>query len=94
MIPRTLTRRRFLRGTGVTLALPFLESVHPVSARDNESPTPRRMLLISNNLGVLPQQFFPETPGRDYQLSPYLQDLAEFRAAAVHLHQRRLFESF
>ncbi len=79
MIPRTLTRRRFLRGTGVTLALPFLESVHPVSARDNESPTPRRMLLISNNLGVLPQQFFPETPGRDYQLSPYLQDLAEFR---------------
>ena len=79
MIPRTLTRRRFLRGTGVTLALPFLESVHPVSARDNESPTPRRMLLISNNLGVLPKQFFPETPGRDYQLSPYLQDLAEFR---------------
>jgi hypothetical protein len=79
MIPRTLTRRRFLRGTGVTLALPFLESVHPVSARENESPTPRRMLLISNNLGVLPKQFFPETPGRDYQLSPYLQDLAEFR---------------
>ena len=37
------------------------------------------MLLISNNLGVLPKQFFPETPGRDYQLSPYLQDLAEFR---------------
>ncbi len=79
MTPRTLTRRRFLRGAGVAFALPLLESVRPALARDTESPTPRRMLLISNNLGVLPKQFFPETPGRDYKLSPYLQDLAEFR---------------
>lgn len=79
MIPRTLTRRRFLRGVGVALALPLMESVRPALAKDTESPTPRRMLLISNNLGVLPKQFFPETPGRDYELSAYLQDLAEFR---------------
>ena len=37
------------------------------------------MLLISNNLGVLPKPFFPEGTGRDYELSPYLADLAEFR---------------
>ena len=37
------------------------------------------MLLISNNLGVLPKRFFPETTGRDYELSPYLSPLAEFR---------------
>lgn len=79
MIPRTLTRRRFLRGVGVALALPLLESVRPALAKDTASPTPRRMLLISNNLGVLPKQFFPETLGRDYELSAYLQDLAEFR---------------
>jgi hypothetical protein len=40
----------------------------------------RRMLLISNNLGVLPKPFFPQTTGRDYQLSPYLSALAEFRS--------------
>ena len=40
---------------------------------------PRRMLLISNNLGVLPKPFFPEATGRDYELSPYLAELAEFR---------------
>ena len=57
----------------------MLESVRPALAKDTESPTPRRMLLISNNLGVLPKQFFPETLGRDYELSAYLQDLAEFR---------------
>mgnify|MGYP002623622896 FL=1 len=79
MTPRTLTRRRFLRGAGVALALPLLESVRPAFASDTESPTPRRMLLISNNLGVLPRQFFPKASGRDYELSPYLQDLIEFR---------------
>jgi len=37
------------------------------------------MLLISNNLGVLPGPFFPKQTGRDYELSPYLKELADFR---------------
>jgi hypothetical protein len=37
------------------------------------------MLLISNNLGVLPKPFFPRATGSDYELSPYLAQLAEFR---------------
>lgn len=66
------TRRRFLRAAGVALAMPVLECF---------AATPgRRMLLISNNLGVLPKPFFPQTTGRDYQLSPYLSALAEFRS--------------
>tara|TARA_R110002095_G_scaffold156646_1_gene136040 strand:+ start:493 stop:1659 length:1167 start_codon:yes stop_codon:yes gene_type:complete len=36
------------------------------------------MLIISNNLGVLPKLFFPKTSGADYQLSPYLLKLREF----------------
>jgi hypothetical protein len=79
VLRQRLTRRRFLRGAGVALALPLLESLRPALAKETELPTPRRMLLISNNLGVLPKHFFPETSGRDYELSPYLQDLAEFR---------------
>lgn len=65
------TRRRFLRAAGVALAMPVLECFAA-------SPG-RRMLLISNNLGVLPKPFFPQTTGRDYQLSPYLTALADFR---------------
>ncbi|MGI9443940.1 MAG: DUF1552 domain-containing protein [Rubripirellula sp.] len=76
---RRINRRRFLRGAGVTLALPFLDSLGLVSAKRIDAEHPRRMLLISNNLGVLPKQFFPKTPGRDYELSPYLQDLVDFR---------------
>ena len=66
-----ITRRRFLRNSGVALALPRF-------ARAAEQP-PRRMLLISNNLSVLPNLFFPAGGGREYQLSPYLRNLAAFR---------------
>ena len=52
-----LSRRQFLRGAGVTLALPFLDSLRSVSAKQPDAELPRRMLLISNNLGVLPKPF-------------------------------------
>ncbi|MFT4690200.1 MAG: hypothetical protein ACI9OD_002416 [Limisphaerales bacterium] len=73
-------RRRFLRGLGVGVALPFLECMSPVFSRAGTKPdSPRRMLLISNNLGVLPTPFFPRDAGVDYTLSPYLQELSELR---------------
>jgi hypothetical protein len=42
---------------------------------------PRRFLGICNNLGVLPEKFFPDATqaGREYTLSPYLEHLKEFR---------------
>jgi BMFP domain-containing protein YqiC len=40
---------------------------------------PRRMLAICNNLGLLPDQFFPTQAGRGYALSPYLETLKDHR---------------
>ena len=77
MIP--ISRRVFLRASGVTLALPPLECMKSLVAQPQQTQSPRRMLLISNNLGVLPKPFFPETSGREYVLSPYLSILADFR---------------
>lgn len=75
-----LNRRRFLRGLGVGMALPLLDCMTPVFGRDATDPSaPRRMLLISNNLGVLPKPFFPSKAGADYALTPYLKTLADFR---------------
>ncbi len=74
-----LPRRTFLRGAGVTLSLPLLECMSPVFLRAGTPQPPRRMLIIANNLGVLPKPFFPETTGRDYSLSPYLSLMAEHR---------------
>ena len=78
-IATSLPRRRFLRGIGVTLGLPMLECMTPVFSRAAESKPPKRMLLISNNLGVLPRHFFPNDKGPGYTLSPYLKELAAFR---------------
>src|SRR5256885_8646139 len=70
-----MNRRQFLRGAGVTLALPVLERV----AFAKSAPAPRRILAVCNNLGVLPDKFFPAQPGRRYALSPYLLHLKEHR---------------
>ena len=81
-----LSRRKFLRGAGILLSLPMLDAMQPVFAavaRNSAATTPggkpRRMLAICNNLGLLPDQFFPKQSGRDYALSPYLENLKEHR---------------
>lgn len=80
---RALSRRHFLRGTGVLLGLPLLEAMQPAFARgaDAQPAVPRRFLGICNNLGVLPEKFFPaaDQVGRGYALSPYLEHMSGFR---------------
>jgi hypothetical protein len=68
-----------LRGAGVALALPMLESMLPRSRADAPTSVPRRMVAIETNMGILPQFFFPERGGRDFPLSPYLEKLAAVR---------------
>lgn len=74
-----LSRRAFLRGAGVTLALPFLDAMRPAFAKQSAGSVPRRMVAIETNMGILPQFFFPEQAGADYKLSPYLERLAAHR---------------
>ncbi len=83
---QALSRRQFLRGAGIALSLPFLESMLPTFARAaTPAPglvpgtKPRRMLAICNNLGLLPDLFFPTGQGKDYQPSPYLELLKAHR---------------
>ena len=82
---RRISRRRFLRAAGVSISLPLLEAMLPISASAAAATAPaaaappRRMLAICNNLGVLAEPFFPKDSGRNYALSPYLENLKEFR---------------
>lgn len=84
-VPREpLSRRTFLRGAGVALALPALDAMRPVfgtaaRAAEGQSAIPRRMLCIQTNQGILPRHFFPKDAGRDYTLSPYLEILKQHR---------------
>ena len=74
-----LSRRAFLRGAGVAISLPWLDAMRPAFSADSAAATPRRMVAIETNMGILPQFFFPEQTGRDYTLSPYLERLAAHR---------------
>jgi len=82
---KSLARRTFLRGVGVGLSLPLLDAMLPAvltasqkSQFDPDNP-PRRMLGICNNLGLLPDHFFPTSQGSGYELSPYLKLLEKHR---------------
>ena len=75
-----LNRRTFLRGAGVTLALPMLDAMQlRLTAAETARSVARRMVAIETNMGILPQFFFPEKAGKDYLPSPYLQRLAAHR---------------
>lgn len=81
-----LSRRAFLRGTGVALALPFLEAMGPMAraavgaaGKSSEVGSPMRLVGISNPLGLMPDSFFPSQGGGHYGLTPLLQPLARHR---------------
>src|SRR5262245_8240247 len=74
-----LSRRTFFHGAGVAMALPLLDAMRPAFAADESKDIPRRMICIETNMGILPQFFFPEKTGRDYEFTPYLEKLAANR---------------
>jgi hypothetical protein len=75
-----LSRRAFLRGVGVTLALPFLEAMKPVfGAAAKATTAPRRMLAIETNMGLIADNFFPKDTGLDWTPSPYLELIQQHR---------------
>jgi hypothetical protein len=78
---RRLTRRSFLAGAGVALSLPMLDAMAPASTQAPGPRTPRRMIAIQTNLGILPQYFWPEGAGTgmNYGASPYLDLLRDYR---------------
>ena len=75
-----MSRRTLLRGAGVSLSLPLLNVMAPVTSRAQAAGgVPRRMFGICNNLGLLPGEFFPSSAGRDYTPSPYLKIIDDYR---------------
>lgn len=76
-----LSRRTFLRGTGVSLALPFLEAMMPARALAAvaEASAPKRMVAICTSLGIYGPALFPKETGRGYTSTPYLDLLKDHR---------------
>ncbi len=76
-----LDRRTFLRASGVSIALPFLDAMLPASAAEAKKALsrPPRMVLVGQPLGMYSENFFPKNAGRDYEPSRYLKQLQGLR---------------
>lgn len=76
-----LSRRKLIRGAGVTLALPLLDSMLPAGlARAQESGTPRsRLAAIYIPHGAVQKSWEPSSVGTDFEFSPTLKSLEPFR---------------
>src|SRR5436309_898375 len=74
-----LTRRRFLRTAGVSLALPLLDIFRPTRVFGAAGQPPKRMICICTPLGLHPANFFPTQAGSDYPQTSYLEVLKDFR---------------
>lgn len=76
--PKLLSRRAFLkRGSAAALALsPFIPTLN---LEAQESGVPKRIIFFNTFNGTIPNEFFPDDPGRDFQLKQILDPLQEFR---------------
>src|SRR5262245_36990982 len=75
-----LSRRNFLRAGGVSLALPLFDAALSSRSRGAENAEPpRRLVCICAPLGLHGPNLFPEKAGRDYESTPYLDVLKDFR---------------
>jgi hypothetical protein len=84
MLTARHSRRLFLRAAGVALALPVFEGtllrgVAGAADAKTPSPSPRRLLCMNTTLGIHTEYLFPKQAGRDYEPSPYLDVIKDFR---------------
>ena len=84
---QALPRRTFLRGLGVSLALPLLDGMVPAFAalRTTAGRAVKRLGAIYVPNGVEMRLWTPKTDGADFELSLILEPLARFKAQTTVL---------
>ena len=84
-------RRTFLRGLGVTMALPWLESL-PVWGDDASTSTKRaneppvRLAVLFSGNGFHAGQWWAKGVGKDMTLGPVLESLTDFRERLLFIN--------
>ncbi len=79
-----ISRRTVLRGLGASVALPWLEAMGPLTSWADESskakPAPNRMAVIYVPNGQNMADWTPKTEGADYEITPILEGLKDFKS--------------
>jgi len=78
-----IPRRTFLRGFGVTLALPFLDSMVPAQTPVRKTNSPRRFVGIWHPHGAAPGYWSPLQEGPNFDFSFVTKPLEPFRDRVV-----------
>jgi hypothetical protein len=82
-----LSRRTVLRGAGVSVALPLLEAMAPVSVQAatgyRRKKEPLRMAFVYAPNGIHMSDWTPQEEGSDYRLPPTLEPLRELQVTLV-----------
>jgi hypothetical protein len=78
---KAISRRRLLRGLGAGVALPLLDSMIPASTALADTPAvpPKRFGAVFVPHGERPGYWTPKKVGADFELSPILEPLTDFR---------------
>jgi hypothetical protein len=80
---KPVSRRTILRGAGVALSLPWLESIAagaPVSAAERLSEPPLRLACLFVPNGVRPDYWTPPGDGEDFEITPHLKPIAHLKS--------------
>jgi hypothetical protein len=74
---KSLARRAFLRGLGVTMTLPMLDAMTPAFAASAKPPVRLGFVYVPN--GVIMEKWNPKGDGADFQFAPIMKPLEPFR---------------
>lgn len=80
-----LSRRHLLRGLGVALSLPFLESIAPRAARGQASGTAKRFIPVYFPNGAALEWWDSPGNGKDWTLPPLLKPLDPVKSKALFI---------
>ena len=80
-----LSRRTVLRGAGVALGLPLLDSMVPAlgSLRAAAPASTRRMAVAYVPNGIQMEKWTPTADGASFEITPTLEPLRPFRKASL-----------
>jgi hypothetical protein len=97
MNTRYLCRRTILRGLGVTMALPWMESLRAwggeTADKDKTSTAPTRMAILFSGCGFHKHEWWAKGQGKTMELGKVLQPLNDFRDRMVFIRGLRNAEA-
>ena len=76
---KRLSRRTFLRGVGVAVALPWLDAMVPAFAAPADTKYPVRLVFAYVPNGMMMDEWKPRTVGKNFEFPRILKPLEPFR---------------